>query len=157
MSDPSAAILREVPAFEALPDAALQALFADGEAVTLRTGETLFKTGETAEGGHVLLAGRLELFLEQGARRKRLCEVLPGALLGEKGLLIAATRPCGARALESARLLYIPRPLFLAVLADFPQAAQALRDQFAARLADTIGALDAFRAEKLSGPPPGRR
>lgn len=157
MSEQSVARLREVPIFEALPDAALHALAEGADEVTLKSGELLFRAGETAEGGHVVLAGRLELFTEQGARRKRLCELLPGALIGEKALLIAATRPCGARALEASRLLPIPRPVFLQVLQDFPEAAQALRALFAARIAETMGALDAFRAEKLDVPAPRRR
>ena len=79
-----------------------------------------------------------------------------GALLGETALLIATARPATARALDSSRLLRIPRPLFLRMLEGFPEAARTLRAQLGARVGETLAALETVRAEKLDTPVPPR-
>lgn len=145
--------LKGVPTFEVLPDEALRILAISAEEVGLRAGEVLFRTGDAAEEGYVVLGGRLELVSEQPNRRRRLCELLPGALIGETALLIPGARPATARALETSRLMRIPRPLFLRMLEGFPAAAAPLRDLFAARVTETLGALETLRVERLVPPP----
>lgn len=150
--DQDVATLQGVPTFEVLPTEALRILAISAEELKLKAGETLFRMGETSDAGYVLLSGRMELVAEQGGRRRRLCELLPGALVGETALLIQATRPVTARALESCRVMRIPRATFLRMLDGFPDAAASLRDLFAVRLASTLSALDAIRREKLEAP-----
>ncbi|WP_164738381.1 cyclic nucleotide-binding domain-containing protein [Aquabacter cavernae] len=152
----AAAVLAEVPTFEGLPAEALRSLAVSGEEVALKAGETLFRAGEAADGAYVILSGRLELMSEQAGRRQRLCELLPGALAGERALLIATTHPATARALAASRVLRIPRPLFLRLLEGFPEAAAALQALFGARVQDTLAALETVRAEKLDTPLPSR-
>ncbi|MBA4789545.1 MAG: cyclic nucleotide-binding domain-containing protein [Rhizobiales bacterium] len=150
------ATLSGVPMFEGLPAEALRGLAISGEDVALKAGETLFRGGDAADAAYVLLSGRLELASEPAGRRRRVCELLPGALLGETALLIATTRPATARALEASRLLRLPRAAFLRVLEGFPEAAATLRVQLGARLAETLSALETVRAEQLDRPAPPR-
>lgn len=148
--------LSGVPMFEGLPAEALRGLAISGEDVALKAGETLFRAGDAADASYVLLSGRLDLVSEPVGRRRRLCEVLPGALLGETALLIATTRPATARALEASRLLRISRAAFLRVLEGFPEVADTLRAQLGARLAETLSALETVRATHLDQPVPPR-
>lgn len=143
------AALQAVPTFEGLPDEALRILAISAEELPLGAGEVLFRTGEAADDGYVVLSGRLELVSEQTGRRGRLCELLPGALIGETALLVAGARPAMARALESSRLMRIPRTTFLRMLEGFPAAAAPLRDLFAARVTEMLAALEALRLKRL--------
>ncbi len=54
-----------------------------------------------------------------------------------------------ARALESSRLMRIPRTTFLRMLEGFPAAAAPLRDLFAARVSEMLAALEALRLKRL--------
>lgn len=149
--DQAVTALQDVPTFEGLPDEALRILAISAEELSLGAGEVLFRAGERADDGYVVLTGRLELVSEQTNRRGRLCELLPGALLGETALLVAGVRPAMARALESSRLMRISRTTFLRMLEGFPEAATPLRDVFAARVGETLAALEALRQKRLDG------
>lgn len=152
-------LLQDVPTFDMLTPDALRTLAISADQLRLAAGDILFREGDLADAGYVLTSGRLEMVEEQGARPRVLCEVLPGALVGESALLIALPRPATARALEASTLLRIPRATFLRVLEGFPEAAVQLRAVFAGRLEATLGALDTLRREKLEPPvrPPVRR
>lgn len=141
--------LQGVPTFQVLPDEALRILAISAEEMTLGAGAVLFRAGETADDGYVVLSGRLELVSEQTGRRGRLCELLSGALIGETALLVAGTRPATARALESSRLMRISRTTFLRMLEGFPDAAVPLRDVFATRVSETLAALESLRQKRL--------
>ncbi|MEP9379439.1 Crp/Fnr family transcriptional regulator [Aquabacter sp. CN5-332] len=146
------ATLQGVPTFEVLPAEALRILAISAEERQLKAGEVLFRIGEISDAGYVLLSGRMELVVEQSGRRRRLCELLAGALVGETALLIQLPRPATARALEASRLMRIPRTTFLRMLEGFPDAAVTLRDLFAERLQGTLSALETVRREKLEAP-----
>ncbi|TCT06794.1 Crp/Fnr family transcriptional regulator [Aquabacter spiritensis] len=153
------AALQGVPTFEVLPPEALRSLAISAEIHELKAGDVLFRAGEISDAGYVVLSGRIELVTEQAGRRRRLCELLSGALVGETALFVASPRPATARALEAATVLRISRPVFVRVLEGFPEAATLLRAQFAERLEATLGALDALRREKFDSPsrPAARR
>ncbi len=150
------ATLQGVPTFEVLAPEALRILAISAEERQLKAGEVLFRAGEASDAGYVLLSGRIELVQEQPGRRRKLSEILPGALVGELALLIQVPRPATARALEGTRLMRIPRTTFLRMLEGFPDAAVILRDRFAKRLEETLSALDTLRQDQLETPPKPR-
>ena len=59
--DDRLAVLGEVPAFSALPDAVLRRLARQAEALELPAGAMLFEQGATPTHLHVLLAGQVGL------------------------------------------------------------------------------------------------
>lgn len=153
------ALLQGVPAFEVLTPEAVRILAISADQQRLARGDTLFKAGDPADCGYVLLSGRLELSTDGPGRRRRLSEVLPGALVGETALIIEVPRPVNARALEPSALMRIPRATFLRMLEGFPEAAADLRDRIASRLETTIADLEALRRARLEAPvrPPVHR
>ena len=57
----------------------------------------------------------------------------PGTLLGELALIAETKRPATAIAVEPSTVIRISRSLFLKMLEGYPEAANILRDQIAAR------------------------
>ncbi len=147
------AILRRIATFSALGDAALAQLVAQSRRVNLSAGDTLFRAGDAAECGYVLMSGRMELSdTRRDGLRHGVLEVAAEALIGEIALIAPTPRPATAVALEPCTLLCIPRARFLAVLEGEPAATAALRQAIAQRLEVTLKALDGVRAELEQAP-----
>jgi CRP-like cAMP-binding protein len=127
--------------FDMLPREALQLLAFSCEKRALKAGERLFADAEAAEGAYFVLEG--EILLEGNAGERR---VGPGALIGETSLMADVRRGTGAKAEQEARVLEIPRETFLRVIAEFPEAAAAVKTRMASRLAVLLGALEKVRA-----------
>lgn len=150
--DHDVSALRGIPAFEGLTAEAMGLLAVSSAQIRLACDEVLFKAGEAANAGYVLVSGSLELISTTSGHDKRICKLLPGALVGETALIIAGLRPVTARALEPSVVLRIPRHSFLQVLQGFPEAANALRDQIAGRVKSTLTDLDSLRWARLERP-----
>lgn len=141
------ALLRQVPTFEPLNDEALRILAISSEQKELVEGEVLFRAGEKADCGFVLTSGLLQVVEEEADGTLRLIQELkPPALVGEVSLLLANTRAATIMAAEPSVVLRLSRSTFLRTLEGFPDAALKLREMFAARLEETIGALEKVRA-----------
>lgn len=152
------ALLRAIPTFAALDDGVLAHLAQAAQRVVLTTGETLFQAGDVADGGYVLLAGRMELSdMRRDGVRRAVMPVEPGALIGEIALIAPTPRPATAVALEPCELLNIARGDFISVLEQHPQAAVKLRRTIAKRLEQTMRALDGVRSELEHARPAPRR
>jgi CRP-like cAMP-binding protein len=123
------AFLSKVPALGRLGDGALRSLAIAGETYSVQPGEVVFTAGDVADGALVVQQGTLSLKSERGD------EIVagPGTLLGESALLTETRRPATATAREACTLLRLPRATFLKVLDSYPDAAQRLRDVYAAR------------------------
>jgi CRP-like cAMP-binding protein len=117
---------------------ALRLLAFSAEEVHLRPGDLLFAEGEDADSAFTVVSGRIRLEPARGEIRV----VGRGALIGEMALIVEGDRPCHATAEDEAKLLSIPRPVFLKMLGEFPNVAKQMRARFAARLRAEHAALD---------------
>ena len=134
-----------VPTLNLLGRPALRILAIGAQSRYVHGGEILFNADDSGDGGFVVQEGRFQLS-ERGSADDEAIVVGPYALLGEAALLTDCKRPATATALEPATVLFIPRPLFLKMLASFPDSARKLRDTFAARLNQSTRELSAVRA-----------
>jgi CRP-like cAMP-binding protein len=126
-------VLSRQPLLGLLPREALRLLAFASETRILRAGDILFRKGEPAEGGHLIVRGTVMLDTrEDAAAGQRL--VGPGVLLGEMALFSAVTRPATAIAREPTTLSHLPRSVMRRVLGEFPDAAIALREAIAGRV-----------------------
>jgi predicted acylesterase/phospholipase RssA/CRP-like cAMP-binding protein len=90
-----------------LPVTAREEMLAQGTLVHLKSGETLFRLGETGKELYLLRSGRLRGYMADGAVR----EFGPGAIVGELAVLtdrprsatIVATRDCVLVAIDQQR------------------------------------------------------
>jgi CRP/FNR family cyclic AMP-dependent transcriptional regulator len=127
------ALLRRVPLFATVADAALDALPVGTR--RLAAGEVLFRRGEPGATAYVVAQGRVKISGDgRSGRELLLALVEPGALFGELALLDGQPRSATAAALAPTRLLTLHRRDVLALLRAHPDAALGLLGELAARV-----------------------
>jgi CRP-like cAMP-binding protein len=140
------AVLETVPLLSDLGRDALRLLAFSAQPQELRPGDVLFERNAAAEGGVVLLSGRIVLLMADGSADKI---IGPGSLLGELALIIETQRQVTAIAREPSRVLHISRILFHRMLAEYPALAVRLRDHFAENLTRDAQAMENIRVRML--------
>lgn len=132
-------LIRSVPLFQLLDDTALRALAGVAAEVAAPAGVRLQAAGEPADGGYLVESGRVHLtgraFGPEGLTSG------PGTLVGARALVIPVRNGFDVDTLTPVRLLVFTRAAFLALLAEYPDAARPLRRQFARVLGHMSGAL----------------
>jgi len=129
-----------IPAFAEMEPEALRLIAFSAETRILRAGDFLFRRGETADGGFVILSGSIALDTEDdGGTAKHIAG--PQSLIGDLALITETLRPVTAIAREPSSVLKISRMLFHRVLGEFPRSAENLRRQMERNLKGFTGAL----------------
>lgn len=137
--DKDISVLREVSLFQGFNDEHLRLLAFGGEHRQLSKGEALFRSGEFADSGFVILSGRVELRSADG--KTVLWSGGRGALLGERAIITKVRRPANAVAQEATIVLQIRRSLLQRMFDEYPQLAQHLSKIFAGRIKDRADGL----------------
>jgi len=132
--DDDIAILAAAPLFGSLNRDALRLLCFAADRRSLAAGEVLFERDSPADGGFVVLSGRLSL-APRGAGGPDV-EAGRSALIGRHALLVGGRRPTAARAAEPSEVMRITPALMRRVLVEFPAAAAAIRETLAEDLAE---------------------
>lgn len=130
----------QIPFLSHLEPRAIELIAFSGETRIMRRGEVLFRKGDAADAGFVVLSGRLALDPCDG---RDPVEVTSGSLVGEMALLVETERKATATVVEPSGILRIPRPLFHRVLKENPGSAVRLRAFCARRLKDFARELEA--------------
>lgn len=128
-------LLKNVPFFDGIPAEHLKLIAFSADSREVSDGQFLFSAGDVAEGGHVVVEGRIDLVDETKIPPKVLDRLGPGALIGELALIVETKRPATALAVGRARVLVVRRSLFRRMLDEYPEIAVTLRDRIAERLA----------------------
>ena len=146
------AFLERVPSFAMLGRDALRILAIGAESRYVHQGEVLFSVGDTTDCGYVIQEGSFGLTTNS----KSVGEVVagPGTLLGELALIAETKRPATATAREPSTVIRISRSLFLKMLEGYPEAADILRDQIAARARAALAEMTDVRAMLDASPAP---
>lgn len=137
--DDDIALLARVPLFASLGSEPLRLLAFSAESRVLRAGDILFKEGQAADSGYVVVDGSLVL-ANSGGLTERIAGV--GSLLGEIALIVETLRPATATARDPASVLRIPRSLFRRVLTEFPDAALRVHEDFREKMRATTADLN---------------
>ena len=147
------AFIERVPTLRMLGRTALRILAIGAESRYVHEGEVLFKAGDATDCGYVIQEGSFAL--DGGSKSSGEVVAGPGTLLGELALIAETKRPATATAREPSTVIRISRSLFLKMLEGYPDAAQILREQLAARVqqsaaevADVRAMLDASEAPR---------
>ncbi len=136
-------LLERVPALSLLGPEALRILAISAQAEEIKGGDTLYKEGDPADCGFVVASGAFALQRERDGHDAVV--VRRGALLGETALIVGTAWSGSATAIETSKVLRIPRTVFLRVLEGEPEGAMRLRRYIAERLANTVDEIDALR------------
>jgi NTE family protein len=124
--------------FAGLDPAQLEGPGSDASRVHLAGGQTLFRQGDPADALFVVLAGRLEVLVEDHAGGVRGVDTLEhGALIGEMALLLGEPRSATVVARRDSELLRIGRTGFERLVASQPRPAFELARVLGARLKRT--------------------
>ena len=132
--------LRGIDLFSRLPEEALRLMAFGTSHAARRKGQRLFTAGAPAMTAYVVLDGAVAL-ANPGDPPGSGPVVGPGTLVGEYALFCDTTRPQTAVMAEDGELLEIPRLLMRRVLEEFPEVAEDLQAEFAARLEETTAGL----------------
>lgn len=139
-----ARVLTQARVFAEIPRAELAVLAEMMQPETFPKGSTVCEIGEPADRVYVVASGTLSVFLkgsDAAARRLR-----AGDVLGEYGMVAAASRTATVKAEDDAVLLALDYERFRAYLVRFPEALWVLFEGAAKRL------LEAERKFSASAP-----
>lgn len=124
--------LSKVPLFNAFTREQLRLLAFGTEHLTINTGRELFREGETADCGFVVLSGLINIVENSQMTRRIIQTVGRGTLIGELALITATTRSCGAVAAEVCEVIRINRVLMRRVLDEYPELAAKMHADISA-------------------------
>jgi CRP-like cAMP-binding protein len=127
---------------------ALRLLAFSAETHILRAGDVLFRRGDLADSGYIVLSGSIALTAQDdGSAAERVAG--PQSLIGDLAMIAETQRQATAIAREPSSVLKISRALFHRILREFPQSAERLRRQMAKSLQSFVG--DLLRSQALKG------
>lgn len=135
------AILKQIPMLSDFQDDQLRLLAFSAESMEYASGYRLFDINDRADAGLVITSGRVSLQTKQGDTFEEVDQAGEGTLLGESALLVETKRPCRAVVLDNVRVIRIRRALFKRMISEYPELAQQLLDQHAARYRHTVALL----------------
>ena len=146
------AFLERVPLLKRLGTSALRILAIGTESYSVQTGEVLFSPGDDADCAYVIQQGSFTLQPDRPGESETIVE--SGALLGETALIVESQRLETAIAREESIVLRISRAMFLKMLESNPEAAQRLREMFAARAEQSARDIEKIRERLARGTGP---
>ncbi|OYR20689.1 Crp/Fnr family transcriptional regulator [Brucella thiophenivorans] len=135
-------ILGSVGLFETFSPEQLRLLAFGAERLVLRAGRELFREGQSADCGYIVVSGSITLFHDADEGRITIRPVGPGAMLGEMALIAQTTRMTGALAEEETEVIRISRAIFRRILEEYPEAAAALHAQISKNLLQLISDIE---------------
>lgn len=100
-----AAMIAEFPLFQGFTVQGAQRLLERGEVKEYAAGEVIFKEGDPPTSVMVVLAGKIQVFVQREGEDIILTDVHPGGVLGELAVLCGMPRSASLRASEQAVVL----------------------------------------------------
>lgn len=123
----TAALLRQIPVFSELGDAAVARLAERCVSRTVGPGVVLFAAGEECRGLYMVASGRVRIYRISGEGREQVLHVEgPGRPVAELPLFDGGTYPASAVTTEESRLVFLPRAEFEALYRAHPDVAHAI-------------------------------
>ncbi|MFS2325469.1 cyclic nucleotide-binding domain-containing protein [Brucella sp. H1_1004] len=135
-------ILSLVSLFESFSPEQLRLLAFGAERLVLRAGRELFREGQSADCGYIVVSGNISLFHDTDEGRVTIRPVGPGAMLGEMALIAQTSRMTGALAEEETEVIRISRSVFRRILEEYPEAAASLHAHIRRNLLQLIADIE---------------
>jgi CRP-like cAMP-binding protein len=126
-------MLKALPLFQPVDPEALRLLAFSAARKQLRAGDILFRRGEIADSGYLVVSGEIVLDSRDDGSPSR--DIFgAGTLIGQLAMFAPVERPATAVARDAASVLVFSRELMLKVLDAHPESAATLRDAIAGEL-----------------------
>jgi len=143
------AALSRAPLFGQLDMDAMRLIAFAAETRNLKAGEVLFRKGERADGGYVVVRGTIALDArEDGSPASFVAET--GALIGPTALFLRGPRPATATAREASTVMRISPTLVRRVLEEHPKAAGILHQALVRDLVSLSSGLERVRQQLIA-------
>ena len=128
-------LLRHLPYFRALSQAALQRLATSLREQRYQSGDVIFRKGDRSEGLGVVLRGRVRTVTTSPDGREQVLKVFgPGRTFGDIPVFDDGPQPADAMAMCDSVIVFIPQRDLLDCLREHPEAAIEVIRLFATRL-----------------------
>lgn len=132
-------LLRQIPLFTELNDAALLQLAERCLSKSIAAGNVLFTTGEECRGLYIVESGRVRIYRTNPEGREQVIHVEgPGRTVAELPLFDGGPYPASAETIEDSRLVFLPRDAFEQLYRTQPDIAQAIIRAIGRRLRHLI-------------------
>ncbi len=147
----NAEVLARCPLFAELGAADLEALAAVGYRRKLETSEALFFAGEEAEGMHVVVSGKVKVFIVSPASGREVVLTVehPFNTVAELVALDGGNYPASAEAAEPSEVLVLEQEGFQNVLRNDPGIALHLMRMLGRRLRRLVGLVEAISFQEV--------
>lgn len=132
--------------FEQLSAEQLRLLAFGAERLQFRAGRTLYRQGDRADCGFVVVSGAVTLSRPSSDGGKPVQTAGPGSVLGQLALITETEWMTDAQADTETEVLRISRALFRRMLAEYPETAMAIHRQLSDDLQQLLN--DIERAER---------
>lgn len=139
--DQDIANLSRVDLFEGFGDDQLRLLAFGAETVRLPVGRVLYREGDDADCGFVLISGTIVHRMMRGDSERAVGRTAATALLGDLALITQTLRTTTALAETPCELLRLNRTQFRRILEEWPDLAALVRDRIAASLTGMVDSL----------------
>jgi CRP-like cAMP-binding protein len=116
MSEEYAAIITRLPLFKGYTLDGAKRVLGCGEVKEPATGEVLFKEGDPPTAVFLVLAGKLQVFVERAGRDVVLTDSGPSTIVGELAVLCGIPRSASVRVIEKATVLQWEASIFRELL-----------------------------------------
>jgi CRP-like cAMP-binding protein/Fe-S-cluster-containing hydrogenase component 2 len=126
--------LRQVPLFSQLDDAFLEDVKRQAELVSFDPGQVIVEEGSSADSFLLVIGGYVKVSVRAGATDLALTYLRKGDFAGESALLLEESWPFTLQALEHVEVAKLPREMFRAVTAAYPDVEDQLWAEAVARL-----------------------
>ncbi len=137
--------LRNLPMFRELDRAQLEIVAAAAEERRMPAGTALFRRGDTCDGFHVIVVGRVKLALLMPDGAEKVVEILsPGQSFGEAGMFLSRPHLVCAEALADSLLLYVRKDAILGAIERNPELARRMLDELSQRLYRLVADIEAY-------------
>ena len=129
MNEKYAELITGFPLFEGFTVNGTKRLVDAGEVKEYATGDVLLREGDHSDFVLLVLAGKLEVFVERDGKKLVLTEANPGTILGELAMLCGLPRSASVQAKENSTVLEWPDEAFRTLLLRDPSLSQRIFGQ----------------------------
>jgi len=144
-------LLAGIELFQSFDPEQLRLLAFGSEKLNFPAETRIFYRDQPSDGGYAILEGKIELWVEDGEKKRTLGYFEAGDLLGELAILTRNKHVGSATTLTACRLMRISRSTMTRILEEYPGLAARLHDKIADEMVQFTRKLEPVQHKLQSG------